>query len=38
MDLVRYIREAGFEVEVLRAGDDEDTTGAGLVFSGLVPG
>jgi SAM-dependent methyltransferase len=38
MDLVRYIREAGFEVEVLGAGDDRDKTGAGLVFSGLVPG
>ena len=37
MDLVRYIREACFEVEVLRSGDDHDKTGAGLVFSGRVP-
>jgi SAM-dependent methyltransferase len=38
MDLVRYIREACFEVEVLRTGDAQDKTGADLVFSGRVPG
>ena len=37
MDLKRYIREAGFESEVLRTGEDRDETGAGLVFSGRVP-
>jgi SAM-dependent methyltransferase len=37
MDLLQHIREAGFEAEVLRAEDDQDGTGAGFVFCGLVP-
>jgi SAM-dependent methyltransferase len=36
MDLVRYMSEAGFEPDVLRAQNDHDETGAGLVFSGRV--
>jgi SAM-dependent methyltransferase len=37
MDLVRHLRDAGFEAEVMRAEDDSDGTGAELVFSGRVP-
>jgi SAM-dependent methyltransferase len=38
MDLVDYMREAGFEAEVARPEDGANETGAGLVFSGRVPG
>jgi SAM-dependent methyltransferase len=37
-DLIDYIRDAGFEPEVLRGADDEDQTGATMIFSGRVPG
>jgi SAM-dependent methyltransferase len=37
-DLTDYIRDAGFEPEVLSGTDDKDQTGAGMVFSGRVPG
>jgi SAM-dependent methyltransferase len=37
-DLTDYMREAGFEPEVLLGGDDPDETGAAMVFAGRVPG
>jgi SAM-dependent methyltransferase len=37
LDLTEHMRDAGFEAEVLRGGDDRDETGAAMVFSGRVP-
>lgn len=36
-DVTTHLRDAGFEPEVSRGPDEEDTTGAAWVFSGLVP-
>jgi hypothetical protein len=37
-DLTDHIREAGFEPEILHGSDDQDETGATLIFSGRAPG
>jgi SAM-dependent methyltransferase len=37
-DLTEHLRAAGLEPTILNGFDDPDATGAGLVFSGRVPG